>query len=62
VPHMSTLSTPQPARHPQPTVKAQALAYVMFDRPEVEQAARFLSDFGLQPVRHKPTSRPACIR
>ena len=52
MPHMSTLSTPQPARHPQPTVKAQALAYVMFDRPDVERAARFLSDFGLQTVSH----------
>jgi catechol 2,3-dioxygenase-like lactoylglutathione lyase family enzyme len=44
------LSTPQPARHPQPTAKASALAYLVFDRPDLDQAERFLVDFGLQPA------------
>ncbi|MDN6859200.1 VOC family protein [Pseudomonas sp. CAN2814] len=42
-----TLATPQPARHPQPTVKARELAYLIFQRPDLEQAERFLGDFGL---------------
>lgn len=44
---MNELNSPQPARHPSPTVKAQALAYLMFERPDLERAERFLSDFGL---------------
>ena len=40
------LATPQPARHDAPTVKAQALAYLLFERPELDRAARFLADFG----------------
>lgn len=43
----ATLATPQPARHPQPTVKARALAHLIFERPDLAQAERFLSDFGL---------------
>ncbi|WP_029919950.1 VOC family protein [Nevskia soli] len=46
------LSTPQPARHPAPTTRASALAYLIFDRPDLEQAERFLRDFGLHPVAH----------
>ena len=42
-----TLNTAQPARHPAPTVKAQALAYLMFERPDLDLAERFLADFGL---------------
>ena len=42
------LITAQPARHPSPTTKASALAYVMFDRPDLDKAERFLSDFGLR--------------
>lgn len=47
---MATLKTPQPARHPAPTVKAQTLAYLLFERPDLAQAERFLTDFGLQPA------------
>ena len=45
------LTTAQPARHPQPTTKALALAYLMFDRPDLERAERFLNDFGLVTVQ-----------
>ena len=44
------LATAQPARHPQPTVKAQALAHLIFERPDLEQTERFLADFGLKPA------------
>ncbi|WP_184246132.1 VOC family protein [Paraburkholderia atlantica] len=44
------LTTAQPARHPNPTAKATALAYLVFERPDLEQAERFLNDFGLQTV------------
>ena len=44
------LTTAQPARHPLPTTKALALAYLMFDRPDLEEAERFLNDFGLVTV------------
>ncbi|MFT2568381.1 hypothetical protein ACMWP8_28370, partial [Escherichia coli] len=33
--------------HPNPTVKAQRLAYLIFERPDLDTAERFLSDFGL---------------
>ncbi|MBV8467464.1 MAG: VOC family protein, partial [Burkholderiales bacterium] len=46
------LTTAQPARHPSPTTKATALAYLVFERPNLEHAARFLKDFGLQ-VAHQ---------
>ncbi len=42
------LATPQPARHPSPTTKATALAYLMFDRPDLDRAEQFLTDFGLR--------------
>lgn len=45
---MSLLSTRHPARHPQPTAKARALAYLVFERPDLARAERFLLDFGLQ--------------
>ena len=45
---MTHLSTTQPARHPQPTVKAGALAYLRFERPDLDEAERFLTDFGLR--------------
>lgn len=41
------LLTPQPARHPSPTVKATALAHLIFERPDLDEAERFLVDFGL---------------
>jgi catechol 2,3-dioxygenase-like lactoylglutathione lyase family enzyme len=44
---VTQLTTAQPARHPQPTVKAQALAYLQFERPDLARAERFLTDFGL---------------
>jgi len=44
------LTTPQPARHPNPTTKASALAYAIFDRPDLKKAENYLIDFGLRPV------------
>ncbi|MEX3985532.1 2,4,5-trihydroxytoluene oxygenase [Paraburkholderia sp. EG287A] len=41
------LLTTQPARHPNPTVKATSLAYLIFERPDLDEAERFLVDFGL---------------
>ncbi|WP_252270814.1 VOC family protein [Pseudomonas subflava] len=45
------LVTPQPARHPQPTVKATALAHLIFERADLSLAERFLVDFGLRVAR-----------
>jgi len=44
------LSTAQPARHPNPTTRASALSYLIFERPDLVVAERFLTDFGLRPV------------
>jgi catechol 2,3-dioxygenase-like lactoylglutathione lyase family enzyme len=44
---MPQLLTKEPARHPDPTAKATALAHVIFDRPDLDRAERFLCDFGL---------------
>ncbi|ARL05079.1 VOC family protein [Burkholderia pseudomallei] len=44
------LSTAQPARHPSPTTKAEALSYLIFDRPDLAKAEQFLNDFGLRTV------------
>ncbi len=44
---MLKLSTPQPNRHLTPTVYAQNLAYLIFERPDLAEAERFLLDFGL---------------
>jgi len=41
------LKTPQPSRHSSPTVKACKLAHLIFERPDLERAERFLTDFGL---------------
>ncbi|NPU93896.1 MAG: hypothetical protein HPY82_18440 [Gammaproteobacteria bacterium] len=46
---MTQLLTPQPARHPNPIVKATALAHLIFERPDLALAERFLCDFGLKP-------------
>lgn len=43
----ATLTSPHPARHPSPTVKAAGLAYVIFERPDLDHAAHYLDDFGL---------------
>jgi catechol 2,3-dioxygenase-like lactoylglutathione lyase family enzyme len=64
------LATAQPARHPQPAVKAQALAYLIFERPDLDRAERFLSDFGLRPVHRDAktlylrgtSAAPCCYR
>jgi catechol 2,3-dioxygenase-like lactoylglutathione lyase family enzyme len=44
------LTTSQPARHPSPITKATALAYVIFERPDLDKAAKYLTDFGLRIV------------
>lgn len=44
------LTTPQPARHPNPTAKAAALSYLIFNRPDLVKAEKFLNDFGLRTV------------
>ncbi len=44
---MPQLATQQPARHPAPLVKAQRLAHLIFERPDLDEAAGFLTDFGL---------------
>jgi catechol 2,3-dioxygenase-like lactoylglutathione lyase family enzyme len=49
-----TLTTPQPARHPQPTVKASGLAYLMFERSDLDLVERFLEDFGLHVTARDP--------
>jgi catechol 2,3-dioxygenase-like lactoylglutathione lyase family enzyme len=44
---MPELTTAQPARHPNPTVKAAALSHLVFERPDLGRAEAFLGDFGL---------------
>jgi catechol 2,3-dioxygenase-like lactoylglutathione lyase family enzyme len=44
------LATAEPTRHANPTVKAAALAYAIFDRPDLKKAEEYLIDFGLRPV------------
>lgn len=51
---MTRLTTSQPARHPEPTVKAQKLAYLLFERPDLNKAEQFLNDFGLQTASRTP--------
>ena len=53
---MVQLLTPQPGRYPTPTVKAQQLAYLLFELPDLEQAERFLTDFGLIPLQRDDRS------
>jgi catechol 2,3-dioxygenase-like lactoylglutathione lyase family enzyme len=50
------LTTPQPARHAQPTAKVSAMAYLLLERPDLDQAERFLNDFGLQTVQKDENS------
>ena len=45
------LATAQPQRHRQPTVRARALAHLIFARPDLATAERFLLDCGLLPAR-----------
>jgi len=51
---MPILTQPQPARHPNPTAKAEALAYLVFDRPDLDRAEKFLTEFGLRTVSKGP--------
>lgn len=44
---MTKLTTPQPARHWAPTTKAQRLAYLVWERPDLDQTENFLNAFGL---------------
>ena len=43
----SQLTTAEPTRHEQPTVKVKGLTHLIFERPDVKLAQRFLHDFGL---------------
>jgi len=45
---MTPLLTAQPARDPNPTVRATGLAHLIFERPDLAPAERFLGDFGLK--------------
>ncbi len=64
------LKTAQPARHPSPTARATALTHLVFERPDLDRAARFLSDFALLVARRKAdvlymrgtSSSPYCYR
>lgn len=53
---MPRLSTPEPARHPDPTVKANRLAFLTWERPDLERAEAFLVDFGLHVAERTSTS------
>ncbi|HEX4844301.1 MAG TPA: VOC family protein [Limnobacter sp.] len=44
---MTTLSTAHPVRSLAPLVKAKRLAYLMWERPNLNKAEAFLNDFGL---------------
>ena len=48
------LKTPQPARHSRPVAKAGSLAHLIFERPDLRLAERFLTDFGLVVVHKTP--------
>ena len=48
------LTTPQPARNPNPTTKATTLAYMIFERPDLGLAEKFLTDFGLRKTHETP--------
>jgi len=48
------LTTPQPARNPNPTTKATSLAYMIFERPDLDLAEKFLIDFGLREAHKAP--------
>jgi len=64
------LRTPHPSRDPQPTAKASSLSHLIFERPDLELAERFLTDFGLVVARESADilymrgtgSAPYCYR
>lgn len=43
-----TLRTAHPSRHLSPTTKATSLAYLLFERPDLDLAEKFLTDYGLR--------------
>jgi len=45
---MTPLATAYPAAHPEPVANATRLAHVVFARPDIHAAARFLCEFGLE--------------
>lgn len=49
-----TLTAPQPARNPAPIARASALTHVVFERPDLDRATRFLEDFGLLVAHRTP--------
>ncbi len=51
---MDELLTTQPARHSQPTARAVALTHLVFERPDLDRAERFLNDFGLETAKREP--------
>ena len=55
------LKTAQPVRHRNPTAKATSMAYLLFERPNLDEAERFLNDFGLLTVQKK-LIRSTCAR
>lgn len=57
---MTTLTTAHPARSATPLVKAQRLAYLIWDRPDLDKAETFLNDFGLSTVLK--TKQTLCMR
>ncbi|MGQ0621410.1 MAG: VOC family protein [Panacagrimonas sp.] len=67
---MTDLLTAQPARHPDPTVKVNSLAYLIFERPDLDRAEYFLADFGLAVAKRTDdmlylrgtSSAPYCYR
>jgi len=44
----AVLRTPQPARCARPMAKAQRLTHLIFERPDLDKAVSFLTDFGLR--------------
>ena len=54
---MTHLSTPQPARHVAPTAKARELAYLVFERPDLQRAEAFLTSFGLRAMHQSVGAR-----
>ncbi|MEK6789779.1 MAG: VOC family protein [Pseudomonadota bacterium] len=53
---MTVLLTAQPARHASPTVKVQQLAYLIWERPNLDQTEAFLTDFGLTVAARSPSA------
>ena len=67
---MTLLVTAQPTRHKDPTAKASKLAYLSFERPDLDRAEAFSNDFGLRTatessdtlyLRHTGASPFCCV-